>query len=70
MVFIDKELTVSSGIFSILIFSKKLRTELQNYINRGYKLSGAKAIYIVYWMLEVEDLETKVILPVVGLERI
>ncbi len=54
----------------VLIFSKKFRTDLENHINRGYKLSGAKARYIVYWKSEDEEIDTKILLPIVELKKI
>jgi ATP-dependent DNA helicase RecQ len=51
----------------ILKFSSAFRTVLEGHYTNGYKLKSAKVNFIVYW--KNEDVELKVILPEVSLEK-
>lgn len=53
----------------VLIFSKKFKTELESYMNRGYALSLARVRHVVFWKSENEETDTRVLLPIIELVK-
>jgi ATP-dependent DNA helicase RecQ len=53
----------------ILIFSKKFKTELQTYLNKGYVLLIARVRHVVFWKPEKEEADTRVLLPIIELVK-
>ncbi len=53
----------------ILLFSKKFKNELQNYLNRGYVFSIARVRHVVFWKSEDKKTDTRVLLPIIELVK-
>ena len=54
----------------VLIFSKKFKNELQSYLDRGYTLTHAKVRHVVFWKDEAHEADTRILLPILELEKI
>jgi len=54
---------------SVVKFSKQFREKIIDYENRGYKLVDAEINYIVYWKKEDTEIDLKIILPELKLEK-
>jgi len=53
----------------VIKFSRSFTDQLNEYINRGYKLTNAKINFIVYWNNKDKALESKIILPEITLTK-
>ena len=54
---------------TVLRFSRQFLTTLANYQNKGYALSKVNVNFIVYWKHEQTDIEYKIVLPELWLEK-
>ncbi len=54
---------------AVLKFSKRFLTTIASRQQEGYQLKGAKANFIIYWKKPDEEIELKIILPELYLER-
>lgn len=66
---VDQRACYDKNNNKVLIFSKKFKKELQSYLDRGYKLKLAKVRYVVFWKDEDHETDTRVLLPIVELEK-
>ncbi len=53
----------------VLRFSSKCKSEMQRYLDKGYRISKASVNMIVYWKQQDRDDETLVVLPEIELTR-
>jgi ATP-dependent DNA helicase RecQ len=53
----------------LIKYSRSFTNQLDEYINKGYKLSNARINFIVYWNNKDKGLESKIILPEITLTK-
>jgi len=54
----------------LIKYSRSFTNQLNEYINKGYKLSSARINFIVYWNNKDKGLESKIILPEITLTKV
>uniref|UniRef100_UPI00261B077D 3'-5' exonuclease n=1 Tax=Flavobacterium sp. TaxID=239 RepID=UPI00261B077D len=54
----------------LIRYSRSFTNQLEEYINKGYKLSNARINFIVYWNNKDKGLESKIILPEITLTKV
>jgi ATP-dependent DNA helicase RecQ len=62
------ECTTAKGQ-SVLKFSKQFLNIIETQKQKGYQLKQAKVNFIIYWLKEGSEQETKIILPELYFER-
>ena len=53
----------------LIKYSRSFTNQLNEYINKGYKLRSARINFIVYWNNKDKGLESKIILPEITLTK-
>jgi ATP-dependent DNA helicase RecQ len=54
----------------LLRYSLRFKATLTEWQQKGFALAGAKANFIVYWKMQSEEKEIKIVLPEVVLKRV
>ena len=66
---VDNEGCTNDKGYYIVKFSNRFKEKLVEYECQGFKLSTAAINYIVYWQKEDSEIDVKIILPELRLER-
>jgi ATP-dependent DNA helicase RecQ len=54
----------------ILKYAQKFRTDLNHYVERGFRIAAAKVNFVVYWKDEAKGVESRIILPRLLLKKV